>query len=224
VLRQFQPNLVVIDPVTNLTAAGDPTEVKAMLMRLLDFLKSQQITTVFTSLTGGGDALEQTEAGISSLMDTWLLLRFIESGGERNRGLYVLKSRGMAHSNQVREFLLTDHGIELVDVYVGPSGVLTGAARHAQEAREQAEEQARREEVERRQRELERKRQAMDAQIEALRAAFAEEEEEIQRVVRQGERREALLLDERRQLARLRQADIAPTASGESGTTNGGAE
>ena len=98
-----------------------------MLMRLIDFLKAQQITALFTSLTHGGDALEQSQAGISSLIDTWLLLRDIELGGERNRGMYVLKSRGMAHSNQIREFLLTDHGIELKDVYVGPEGVLTGS-------------------------------------------------------------------------------------------------
>ena len=93
-----------------------------MLMRLIDYLKMQQITTLFTSLTSAGECLEQTEVGISSLMDTWLLLRDIEVDGERNRGLYILKSRGMAHSNQIREFLLTDHGVELLDVYLGPAG------------------------------------------------------------------------------------------------------
>ena len=122
----FQPQAVVIDPLSNFTSAGTTTEVKAMLMRLIDFFKSKQITAVFTNLTSGGGPSEQTDVGVSSLMDTWLLLRDIEVGGERNRSMYILKSRGMAHSNQLREFLLTDHGVELVDVYLGPEGVLTG--------------------------------------------------------------------------------------------------
>src|SRR5256885_13810972 len=109
-----------------------------MLLRLIDFLKASQITTLVTNLTGGGNVLEGTDLGISSLMDTWLLLRDIELNGERNRGLYILKSRGMAHSNQIREFLLTPNGIRLVDVYLGPEGVLTGSSRQAQEAREAA--------------------------------------------------------------------------------------
>ena len=127
-----------------------------MLMRLIDFLKSKQITAMFTSLTGGGSVLEQSEVGVSSLMDTWLLLRDVELGGERNRVMYILKSRGMAHSNQLREFLLTDHGIELEDVYIGLEGVLTGSSRLAQEAREKAAATARGEEIEAKRRELER--------------------------------------------------------------------
>ena len=127
---------MVVDPITNLIAAGSSAEVKSMLVRLLDYLKIQQVTAFFTSLTHSGSRLEQTDVGLSSLIDTWLLLRDIELNGERNRGLYVLKSRGMAHSNQIREFLLTDRGIELQEVYLGPEGVLTGSARLAQEARE----------------------------------------------------------------------------------------
>src|SRR5262249_1600413 len=100
-IEAFQPRLVIMDPVTNFTWVDPLTETRAMLIRLLDYLKSRQITAIFNSLTAGADAPEQAEAGVSSLMDTWLLLRFIESNGERNRGLYVLKSRGMDHSNQV---------------------------------------------------------------------------------------------------------------------------
>ncbi len=137
-INAFKPQVVIVDPLNSFIIGGNETEVKAMLMRLVDFLKMNQITGLFTSLTSGGGALEQTDVAISSLIDTWLLLRDIEIGGERNRGLYILKSRGMAHSNQIREFLLTDHGVELRDVYVGPSGVLTGSARLAQEAQEQA--------------------------------------------------------------------------------------
>ena len=109
-----------------------------MLLRLVDFLKEEQITALLTTLTGGSDALEQTEVNISSLVDTWLLLRDIESGGERNRGLYILKARGIAHSNQIREFLLTSRGVELRDVYLGEAGLLTGSARVTQEAKDES--------------------------------------------------------------------------------------
>jgi circadian clock protein KaiC len=143
-------------------------------------------------------------------MDTWLLLRFIESSGERNRGLYVLKSRGMPHSNQVREFLLTDHGVELIDVYVGPAGVLTGSARYAQEAREQAEAAARQQAIDRKQRELERRRQEMEARIAALRAEYETEAEELEQIIRQEERHEAVLKADRDRMAQLRQGDVVP--------------
>jgi circadian clock protein KaiC len=156
-----------------------------MLMRLIDFLKSQQITALFTSLTHSSSALEQSEVGTSSLIDTWLLMRDIELGGERNRGMYVLKSRGMAHSNQIRAFLLPDHGVELKDVYVGPEGVLTGSLRLAQESREQAAALSRQQEIERRQRDLERKRQALEAQMAAQRGQFEANEEELKLVIAQ---------------------------------------
>src|SRR5215470_11668279 len=143
-----------------------------MLTRLIDYLKSEAITGLFTALTKSSGEVEHSEIGVSSLMDTWILLRNLESDGERNRGLYVLKSRGMAHSNQIREFRLTDHGIDLLDVYIGPEGVLTGSMRAAQEAREKALGVVRKQDMERRQRELERKRRGLEAQIEALRAEF----------------------------------------------------
>ncbi len=132
--------MVVLDPITNFISIGAYGEVKSMLIRLVDSLKTNQITTIFTSLTHPGVSIEQTDAGISSLIDTWFLLRDVEVDGERNRVLYLLKSRGMAHSNQVREFLLTNEGIKLVDVNRGPDGVLTGSARIALEAHERAQE------------------------------------------------------------------------------------
>ena len=137
----------------------------------------QRITALLTNLTSGDEALEKTDVDISSLVDTWLLLRDIELGGERNRAMYILKSRGMAHSNQIREFLLTDRGIELQDVYLGPEGVLTGSARQAQEAREKAAVLLTQEEVEGKRRELERKREALEARIAAMRKEFEAEEE-----------------------------------------------
>ncbi len=134
----FQPQVVVVDPVTSLMDSGTPSESKGMVTRLVDYLKAGQVTTLFTSLTQGGHALQQSEAAMSSLMDSWLLLQDFEGNGERNRVLYVLKARGMAHSNQVREFLISKQGVDLVDAYIGASGVLTGSARAAQAALEKA--------------------------------------------------------------------------------------
>jgi circadian clock protein KaiC len=140
-VEQFKPRLVIVDPISNLMIGDDNKAAKSMLVRLFDFLKSNGITGVFTSLTAGNHAglLEQTEVGVSSLIDTWILLRQMEISGERHRGLYIIKSRGMAHSNQVREFVFTRHGIKLIPVYVGGGSVLTGSARLAQEARERTE-------------------------------------------------------------------------------------
>jgi circadian clock protein KaiC len=145
--------------------------------------------------------------GISSLTDTWLLLRDIEIAGERNRGMYILKSRGMPHSNQIREFLLTDHGVDLVDVYVGPSGVLTGSARLTQEAQEKAERVSREQEIERRKMDLERKRRVLEAQIEAQRAEFEAEEEELRKIMEQEDQREVQFQEERQAMAVSRKAD-----------------
>jgi circadian clock protein KaiC len=178
-------------------------------MRLIDLLKSQRISAMFTSLTAGGHVLEQSEVGVSSLMDTWLSLRDIELGGERNRVLYILKSRGMAHSNQLREFLLTDHGIELQDVYTGPEGVLTGSSRLAQEAREQAAATARGEEIEATRRELERARQASEAQITAIRLEYQAKEDELRRAIAREEAREQRLAQARVEMGRSRKADSA---------------
>jgi circadian clock protein KaiC len=203
----FQPRVVVVDPITTFLGAGTSIEAESMLMRLIDFLKSQQITALFTSLTHGGNALEGSQVAISSLIDTWLLLRDIELGGERNRGLYILKSRGMAHSNQLREFLLTDHGVELKDVYVGPEGVLTGSMRLAQEAREQAATLDRQQQLERRQRDLERKRQALEAQIAAQRAQFEAEQDEMKRLIAQEQAVTDRLREGREEMGRSRKAD-----------------
>jgi circadian clock protein KaiC len=149
-VTEFNPTAVVLDPITNLTAVGGDAEIKAMLTRVIDFLKGRGITAIFTSLTSAGAATEQSEVGVSSLMDAWLLLSMVQSASERNRVLYVLKSRGMAHSNQLREFILSDKGIDLLDVYTGPGTVYAGGARLSQEARDQAEGLLQRQAVERR--------------------------------------------------------------------------
>jgi len=181
-MDQFGPSVMVIDPVSNLTSAGTLTDSRAMLTRLLDLLKMRQITTLMTNLTtGGGSSTEVTEIGISSVVDNWLLLRDVELSGERNRVMYVLKARGTAHSNQVREFLLTDRGIELIPAYVGPSGVLTGSARVAQEARERAETIAQEQQRELSRRERAREKAKVEMQIAALRAQLEEDERDTAR-------------------------------------------
>jgi circadian clock protein KaiC len=207
VIEDVQPSVVVIDPVTSLLSSGTSNEVKGMLTRLIDFLKCRQITAFMTTLTSEVEHLEQTEVHISSLIDTWLILRDLESGGERNRGLMVLKSRGMAHSNQIREFLLTQNGIEIQDVYIGPAGVLTGSARLAQEAQDEAEELQQRYALEERRRQSERKRRTLQAQIAVLQADIAAEEAELQQLIRQEELRQARRQRERAAMAQMRRAD-----------------
>jgi len=174
-VKREQPAAVVIDPISNLESVGSVFDVSAMLIRLVDFLKLNGVTGLFISLTSGGSSFEKTDVGMSSVMDTWLLLRDIELNGERNRGLYVLKSRGMHHSNQIREFLISDKGIDLVDVYLGPEGVLTGSARVAQEQQEQNRRLLESEEAERRRTALERRRRALEAQIATLQAELESE-------------------------------------------------
>jgi len=211
-ITEFAPEVVIIDPISGLDTSGTSLEVKAALMRLVDYLKQKGITAMLTDLKMGGAALERTDAAISSLVDTWLVLRDLESNGERNRGLHVLKSRGMGHSNQVREFVLSDDGIQLTDVYVGPSGMLTGSARVAQEARERAEHVSLDEEAERQQLALECKRAALEGQIAALRAEFSAEEATIARIFSQDKQREASLASDKVEMGRSRQHDVVKSS------------
>jgi circadian clock protein KaiC len=214
-VNQFRPRVVIIDPITNFAALGSEAEIKAMLVRLIDFLKMRDITGLFTSLTAGGPSVESADLRLSSLLDTWLLLRDVQNGAEGNRLLHLLKSRGMAHSNQVREFLLTDRGVELRDVYAGPSGVLlAGSARNALEAQEKAQALVREQEIEGKNRALERTRQAMEANIASLRAEFAVEQAKAEKTIEQDLRRAGVLAGDRVQMSRLRQSDAATARKG----------
>src|ERR1700677_1608265 len=208
-IAAFQPHVVIVDPITSLMDAGTDSETKGMVTRLIDYLKGGLVTSLFTSLTQGGQALQQSEMAMSSLMDSWLLLQDFEGNGERNRVLYVLKARGMAHSNQMREFLISDRGVDLVDAYIGPSGVLTGAARVAQTAREKAEALASQQEAGRRERELKRKRAALEQQIAGLRSEHEASAEELRQIDEQVGTQTRLLVTERTELGRLRQADVS---------------
>jgi circadian clock protein KaiC len=183
-----------------------------MMTRLIDFLKSQGITTFFTSLTGGGEEIEQTDVGVSSLVDTWLLLAVLRSKGERNRSLTVIKSRGMPHSNQAAEYVLSNDGIQLRDTYLGPSGVLTGSERLAQEAADAAAAAAHDVEIARKQQERERRRKAVEHQIAALREELETQDLEMQRAIEAETRRRDGVTVARQAMAQSRRA-FAQTGS-----------
>jgi circadian clock protein KaiC len=215
-ISTFKPHVVIIDPITSLMDSGTDSEGKGMVTRLIDYLKASQVTSLFTSLTQGGQALQQSEAAMSSLMDSWILLQDFEGNGERNRVLYVLKARGMAHSNQIREFLISDRGIDLVDAYIGASGVLTGSARAAQNALEKAAVLTGQQEAARLQREVERKRAAIERQISGLRSDYESESAELRRIAEQVGTSTLMLNSERAASGILRQADAKVAASPQS--------
>ena len=204
----FKPDIVILDPINTFVIGDKDIEVKTMLMRIVDFLKANQITALFTSLTSARSELESSDAGRSSLIDTWLLLRDLELNGERNRGMYVLKSRGMANSNQIREFILTDHGVELREVYIGSGGVLTGSARIAQEALEYAGLLTRKEEIERKKRKIELKRKALDAKIKRLHSEFESDESEAIKIIEREQETIKQLEQDKIEIAESRKADI----------------
>jgi circadian clock protein KaiC len=204
-IEKYKPQCVVIDPITNLMHGSGDKEVYSMMMRLMDFLKNSGITAIFVSLTAGGSKLESSTVGVSSLADTWILLRDIESDGERNRCIYVLKSRGMAHSNQLREFVITAKGIKLIPPYIGPGGTLTGTSRINQEAKEKLAALQRGFEISRKQREVSRKRRALEAQAASLQAELVNVDREAEDLTRENKKRE--------QQARVDQAGLAKSRS-----------
>ncbi|HEX7536664.1 MAG TPA: circadian clock protein KaiC [Dermatophilaceae bacterium] len=203
-VQEVAPTLVVIDPVSSLARSGSGLDASAMLMRQVDYLKAGGITAVFTSLIEGGTELERTDQNISSLVDTWLLVRTLIGNGERNRGLYVLKSRGMAHSNQIREFLVSSSGVSLVPAYVGPMGVLTGSARATQEAAERAAGLEAEQVSAQRSTALERRRKAVEAQVAALWADFEAERSVSLKLTEASEDRQQVLQEDSREQERLR--------------------
>ncbi len=203
-LERFDPAAVVIDPIS--AFRGPNSEVHATLLRMVDLLKSRGITGLFTSLRNDGSLMDATDLGLSSLMDAWIKLMEVEADGERNRTLYVIKARGMSHSNQVREYRITGAGVELIDAYIGPDGVLTGTARLAQEARELAAVARRQQDGERRRRDLARRREATERQVAELRASLEAEEEEARALLTEDDAHEATLRSDRLAVAARRTA------------------
>lgn len=205
VVKDFKPDVVIFDPISNLITVGSSEEVKSMLTRLIDYLKSNQITTLSNSLTMIGQI--ETDVGVSSLMDTWIDLRSVESNGERNRTIDIVKTRGMYHSNQIREFKLTDEGIKIVDVYLGPAGMLTGSARITQISKEKTEKLERELEIERKQWELEQKRKKIEAQITELKSGFEAEKLELDSIIAQKRLKEESIANERDIMAKTRHSN-----------------
>ncbi|MDR6763798.1 circadian clock protein KaiC [Flavobacterium sp. 2755] len=180
-IKEFQPTTIIIDPISNLISVGSEHEVRSMLVRLIDMLKANNITAMFTSLNKQTDNFrpDLAEESVSSLVDTWITVRDMEGVGERNRGIFIIKARGMGHSNQVREFVITNNGIELLDVELGPQGILTGAARKSHQFKKTISDIKLQNEINRKDREIERKRKVLEANIEALRTEFESAEEEL---------------------------------------------
>ncbi|CAM3544091.1 circadian clock protein KaiC [Flavobacterium chungbukense] len=180
-IKEFEPTTIIIDPISNLISVGSEHEVRSMLVRLIDMLKANNITAMFTSLNKQTDSFrpDLAEESVSSLVDTWITVRDMEGVGERNRGIFIIKARGMGHSNQVREFVITSKGIELLDVELGPQGILTGAARQSYQFKKTMSDIKLQNEISRKDREIERKRKVLEANIEALRNEFESAEEEL---------------------------------------------
>jgi circadian clock protein KaiC len=208
-IRKFKPTTVILDPITNLITVGSVAEVKSILIRLIDYLQSQQITVMFTALTLNNIVNEQTDEGVSSLVDAWLLVRDIESNGERNRGMYIMKSRGMKHSNQVREFVITDEGLDLLDVYLGTDGVLTGSAREAHLLSEATGVELRTHALTRKDREIERKRRMFEAKMSSLKEEFDAVQDELNKSYHDEDLRKEIMERNRIELAKKRSNKIA---------------
>jgi circadian clock protein KaiC len=203
-VTEFNPSVVILDPITNLITVGSPSEVKSVLIRLIDFLQSRQITIMFTALALNDSVNEQTDESISSLVDAWILVLDIEFNGERNRGLYIMKSRGMKHSNQVREFIISDEGLELVDVFLGPDGVLTGSARKAQQLLEETGTVLRGNALSRKDREIERKRVVLESKIAGLKEEFESIQEELNKTYIEDQLKQEVIEKSRREIEKNR--------------------
>jgi circadian clock protein KaiC len=213
-IEAFKPAVIVVDPVTTMLTEGAAHDVRSMLLRLMDHMKSLQITAFLVSLNHTSSPVEQSEAEISSLIDTWLLVRDLEYAGERNRGLYILKSRGMAHSNQIREFVLGRRGVQLLDVYLVPAGMLTGSARVIQETKDRAQANANEQEFNRVQAQIAAKRSALEAQIGALQSKIKVQDQRIDQLLLDRHAQELTGQMERRALALSRRADVDPAGPG----------
>lgn len=205
-VARFRPSVVVLDPISAFTDYGDRAEVQSMLLRIVDYLKSEGITGVFTHLMQGGDELIRTDAGLSSLMDAWILLLNREMNGEFNRELYLLKARGMRHSNQVREFVMSETGIRLIPPYLGEGKALTGSARVVEEARQRRQDEERRVGAERARAQIEQRRRRARAQMEILEAELAADEAELSTLLGDEERLQQQLSADRRKIATSRRA------------------
>ena len=203
-IKEFKPQTVVIDPITNLITVGNSSEITSILTRLIDFLQTQQISVVFTALTFNTLLKDQTDESISSLVDAWIQVRDVELNGERNRGLYIMKSRGMNHSNQVREFMITSNGLQLEDVYLSPEGVLTGSAREAHRLQRKTDEILMKHSLGRKDKEIARRAAELEFKIKTLTSEFESIQEELKNDYVEDQLKKEVLETNRKELTRLR--------------------
>jgi circadian clock protein KaiC len=191
-IDKFSPHLLVMDPITNFVNVGSMSEVKSMLVRLLDYLQRKQVTALFTALTLNSNTDVQPDEGVASLVDIWISIKDVETNGERNRSLYIMKARGMQHSNQIREFIITSAGLQLVDVFIGPAGVLVGSARQAQQLQDVAATELRSLLHTRKEREIKRKKIVLDARIASLEEEFESLKDELTKTHQEEELKKQL--------------------------------
>jgi circadian clock protein KaiC len=203
-IEQYKPRLIILDPITNLVTIGSVSEVKGMLIRLIDYLQKNQITVMFTALTFNTSTTEQADEGVSSLVDAWITVRDLESNGERNRGLFIMKSRGMKHSNQVREFVITDKGLQLIDVYLGPNGILIGSAREAHQLEEATGKELRDYAATRKDREILRKKTILEAKVASLNEEFESVKDELNKTYQEEQLRKDVMERNRMDLTKKR--------------------
>jgi circadian clock protein KaiC len=206
-IAAFDPKAVIFDPLSSFTDEPNITKIKRMLLKLVDYLKSRSITAMLSSLSHFGTPEEGSTIAISSLIDSWIFLRDLEANGERNRGMFILKSRGMSHSKQVREFVITDHGVDLCDIYVGSGTVLMGGARLNMQAQEKASAVKLQQQIELRRFDLENKRQVLDSKIAAMRAEFAAQEAGSLKMIADEKMREEQIDSDRNAMQRKRNDD-----------------
>lgn len=207
-IKEFKPKTIILDPITNLITVGNVSEIKSVLIRLIDFLQKEQITVMFTALKLNNTVNEQADEGVSSLVDTWLMINDIEFNGERNRGMYIMKSRGMKHSNQVREFVITDKGLDLVEVFLGPDGVLTGSAREAYKLQEEESKNLHNQALSRKDKEIQLKSQILEGKIAALKSEFESAKDELNRMYIEEELKKENAEKIRRNITNIRKGEI----------------
>ena len=203
-IKQFKPRTIIIDPITNLITIGTVSELKSMLIRLIDFLQKEQINVMFTALSLNTNVTEQTDEGVSSLVDSWITIRDIETNGERNKGMYIMKSRGMKHSNQIREFVISDSGLELVEVFLGPEGVLTGSAREEHKLIEETDSALKTFALTRKDREIKRRTMELEAKVSTIKAEFDSVVDELNKTYQEDELRKTVRQNNREKMKDLR--------------------
>lgn len=205
-ISRFDPSLVILDPISAFMESGDRREVQAMLLRMVDYLKSRGATAVFTHLMHSQDGNVATDAGLSSLMDAWILLLNREVSGEFNRELYLLKARGVSHSNQVREFVMSTEGIRLLRPHLGANGALTGSARKYAEAEARREEAQRIARLAAAQDQIDQRRRRTQTEIAALQADLEAEETALKRLIAEEEAYQRQTAEDRNEMERSRKA------------------